>query len=79
MEHGDAGVPYLYSAYLPTEDICFCLFGANVVRCRPCCEQPGPLVLGRVTNAAPLIWVDAEACPDHHTPNPGILRVERPR
>jgi Protein of unknown function (DUF4242) len=25
---GDAGVRYLYSAYLPTEDTCFCLFRA---------------------------------------------------
>jgi hypothetical protein len=54
VEHCDAGVPYLYSADLPTGDICLCLFRQRrpMPRRR---KQPGALALDRVADAAPLL------------------------
>jgi hypothetical protein len=62
-EHSDTGVRYLYSAYLPTEDTCFCLFRAASSDAVRAVNSQAHFALDRVTDAALLVCVENEPRP----------------
>jgi hypothetical protein len=55
-------VRYLYSAYLPSEDTCFCLFRAESAAAVRAVNAQAGFPLDRITDAALLI------CPDRSSP-----------
>jgi hypothetical protein len=71
-EHSDTGVRYLYSAYLPTEDTCFCLFRAESSDAVRAVNDQAHFPLDRVTDAALLVCVENETRPDHPAPRARI-------
>jgi hypothetical protein len=52
-----AAVRYLYSAYLPTEDTCFCLFGAASAAAVRAVNDQAEFALDRITGAVLLLGV----------------------
>jgi Protein of unknown function (DUF4242) len=64
----DAGVRYLYSAYLSTEDTCFCLFRAPSSDAVRAVNNQAHFALDRITDAALLLCVEN---PPATFPNPG--------
>jgi len=62
-DHVDAGVHDLYSAYLPTEDTCFCLFRATSSDAVRALNDQADFALDRITDAALLVCVSTEAQP----------------
>ena len=55
-EHPDADVQYLYSAYLPTEDTCFCLFRASSVDAVRAVNVEADFALDRITDAELFLY-----------------------
>jgi len=55
------GVAYLYSAYLPTEDTCFCLFGAASAAAVRALNERAGFTFDRITDAHLLLGVHAAA------------------
>jgi hypothetical protein len=51
------GVRYLYSAYLPSEDTCFCLFGAASAAAVRAVNHQADFALDRITSAVLLLGV----------------------
>ncbi len=74
----DAGVRYLYSAYLPTEDTCFCLFRAESSDAVRAVNNHAHFGLDRITDAALLVCVESQTPPDQAVPNAGDHHVARP-
>ena len=66
------GVRYLYSAYLPTEDTCFCLFRAGSSDAVRAVNDRAHFALDRITDAALLVCVED---PPATFPNPGDHHV----
>ena len=62
-DHTDTAVRYLYSAYLPTEDTCFCLFRAASSDAVRAVNSQAHFALDRVTDAALLVCVENETPP----------------
>ena len=62
-DHTDAAVQYLYSAYLPTEDTCFCLFLAASSDAVRAVNNEADFALDRVTDAALLVCVENQTLP----------------
>ena len=60
-DHVDAGVLYLYSAYLPSEDTCFCLFRAPSSDAVRSLNDHADFALDRITDAALLVCLTTEA------------------
>ena len=54
VSHSGLGVQYLHSAYLPTEDTCFCLFRAPDIDAVRAINREGDFALDRITNAVLL-------------------------
>lgn len=54
-------VQYLYSAYLPSEDTCFCLFRAPSAEAVRAVNTQAGFVLDRITNAELLVHARASA------------------
>lgn len=67
-EHTDPGVRYLYSAYLATEDTCFCLFRAASSDAVRAVNHQAHFPLDRVTDAALLLCAENETRPGPHSP-----------
>jgi len=51
---GAAGVAYLYSAYLPSEDTCFCLFAAGTADTVRAINDRAEFALDRITGAVQM-------------------------
>jgi hypothetical protein len=60
-DHIAAGVQYLYSAYLPSEDTCFCLFRAASSDAVRAVNDHADFALDRITDAELLVCISAEA------------------
>jgi len=60
-ESGRSGieVEYLYSAYLPTEDTCFCLFRAHSSNAVRAVNATADFALDRITNAVLLFPIES--------------------
>ena len=54
MSHSGPGVQYLHSAYLPTEDTCFCLFRSPSSDAVRQVNSEAHFALDRITNAVLL-------------------------
>jgi hypothetical protein len=59
MDHSGLGVQYLHSAYLPTEDTCFCLFRGPSSDAVRQVNREAHFALDRVTNAVLLLPSDS--------------------
>ena len=60
-DHVDSGVQYLYSAYLPTEDTCFCLFRAVSSDAVRALNGEADFAVDRITDAALLVCNSGQA------------------
>lgn len=67
-DRADPAVRYLYSAYLPSEDTCFCLFQAASSDEVLAVNRQARFALDRVTEATLLVSLDTE--PGHPPPSP---------
>ena len=56
----ETAVRYLYSAYLPTEDTCFCLFRAPSAAAVLALNEQAHFALDRVTEAALVVCAQEE-------------------
>jgi hypothetical protein len=65
--HSNPGVQYLYSAYLPSEDTCFCLFRAASSDAVRAVNSRAQFALDRVTDAALFVCAAPEPRPDRPT------------
>jgi hypothetical protein len=59
-DHISTGVQYLYSAYLPSEDTCFCLFRAASSDAVRALNDHAEFALDRITDAELLIFNSAD-------------------
>jgi len=75
-DHTDIPVEYLYSAYLPSEDTCFCLFRAASPDAVRAVNSQARFALDRVTDAALLVCVETQARPN---PKSSATSHRRPR
>ena len=57
-DHGGPTVQYLHSAYLPTEDTCFCLFRAASANDVSAVNQAAAFSFDRITEAVLLFSVE---------------------
>ena len=58
-----AGVEYLYSAYLPTEDTCFCLFRAPSADAVEAVNQQVNFTFDRLTDAVLMVGGQTDTAP----------------
>jgi hypothetical protein len=58
-DHTQTPVRYLYSAYLPSEDTCFCLFQAQSTMAVLAVNRQANFALDRITEAALLVPAEA--------------------
>jgi hypothetical protein len=57
------GVRYLYSAYLPTEDTCFCLFRARSAEAVRAVNDQGHFAFDRLVDAVLMLGVESDLPP----------------
>jgi hypothetical protein len=70
MNHSGLGVQYLHSAYLPTEDTCFCLFRAPDSAAVRAINSAADFALDRITDAVLLHPSDFRAPDATYPPDP---------
>lgn len=64
VDHSDGAVHYLYSAYLPTEDTCFCLFRASSGDAVRTVNNLAGFAFDRITDALLLVCTHTPGQPD---------------
>ncbi|MDQ6658647.1 MAG: DUF4242 domain-containing protein [Actinomycetota bacterium] len=73
----DSAVRYLFSAYLPTEEICFCLFQAPSADAVRALNRRARFALDRVTDAALVYYEQDRPRPRLTSPDPYPSPPER--
>ena len=68
-DHTDTAVRYLYSAYLPTEDTCFCLFRSPSSDAVRQVNSEAHFALDRITNAVLLLPSESRTADTTHPPD----------
>jgi Protein of unknown function (DUF4242) len=66
---------YLYSAYLPAEDTCFCLFRAPSSDAVRSINQRADFAFDRVTDAVLMLSVESDTPPNQGDRDPGTFRT----
>jgi hypothetical protein len=75
-DHTDAAVKYLYSAYLPAEDTCFCLFQAASSDAVQAMNDRADFAIDRITEARLLVSASTDAVRLYPAADP--IRNRRP-
>lgn len=70
MSHSGLGVQYLHSAYLPTEDTCFCLFRAPDSDAVRAINREADFALDRITDAVLLHSDESRSSDSRSDPPP---------